>query len=162
MTATLPVVDIICALVILLFALIGLFRGFIASVFNKLAPILAVWAAILFFKPFSEVLSSHIQNQTLCYISAFFIIFVVTFIIIKIIQIVAEKIFSVKLLKQLDRTLGFLFGVIEGLALVILAFFVLRAQSWFDTSALLEGSFFYTQLENLFFAPIEPLIIQKA
>ena len=77
----------------------------------------------------------------------FISVFVIVFLIIKIIQVIISKLFSFSILKSLDRTLGFFFGIVEGFALVALIIFVLNIQPFFHANRLLEGSF-YSNITN--------------
>ena len=83
------------------------------------------------------------------------------FICVKLIQISAEKLFSGRILKQLDRTLGFFFGLLEGCAVVALLCFVLQVQPWHDVSPLMQESLIYRELEQLLFEPLQPLIMHE-
>jgi membrane protein required for colicin V production len=60
-------------------------------------------------------------------------------------------------MKGLDRGLGFLFGVVEGLVYVGLILVVLYAQPWFNVNGLLDKSFFHNLLGALLSAPADSL-----
>ncbi|MBO6130852.1 MAG: CvpA family protein [Treponema sp.] len=145
----LPIIDLLFLLIIFLCAIICLVKGFVNSVFNKAAPILALWAAVLGWRPLSSMLKDTIKISILNYIASFLIIFIAVFIMIKILQMILGNIFEGRILGSLDRTLGFFFGVIEGLVIVLLIMIILTAQPWFDVSGIFAGSIFYR-----IFAPV--------
>lgn len=139
---TFTVIDWIFAGVILLFALAGVIKGFIDNIFGKLAWILGIILACLFYDEGAVYLLPFIKNQTLTNVLSFLAVFIIVFIIIKLIQIFISKIFEWSILKSLDRTLGFFFGAAEGLAVVGLFIFLIHAQPFFDVSRIFDGSFF--------------------
>ena len=145
----LPIVDLFFILIIVLCALVCLFKGFVASVFNKAAPIVALWAAVLGWRTLSAMLKDTIKISLLNYIASFLIIFIAVFVLVKILQMILGNIFEGRILGSLDRTLGFFFGIVEGLVIVLLIMIILTAQPWFDVSGIFTGSIFYK-----IFAPI--------
>ena len=74
----------------------------------------------------------------------------VVFLIIKLAQMIVSKIFEWSILKSLDRTLGFIFGIVEGAAVVCLIIFLLSVQPFFDVTNLFDGSFFYGLVNSIF------------
>lgn len=139
-----PIIDLIFALVVLFCALSCFYKGFVDSLFNKTAPIAAMWAAVLGWKKVAFLLNDKITIPVLNCIASFLIVFIVVFIIVKIIQTILGNIFDGKILGSLDRTLGFMFGVAEGLVIVLVALIILTLQPWFNILPLLEGSIFYS------------------
>lgn len=136
------VIDWIFSVLIVLLAFNGLFKGFIENVFGKLALILGILFACMFYKKAVESLFKGINNPTLQNILAFLLVFVVVFLLVKILQMIIGKLFSWQPLKSLDRTLGFCFGIVEGLAVVWLIIFLLTIQPFFNADSLISGSFF--------------------
>ena len=143
---SLGLTDIIIFVVILIYAIVGMAKGFIKAIFSKLCWILGILGAILFYKRLSVHMTTLIQNQTVSLILCFLLIFVVIFLIVKILQIVFERIFDGEIMKGLDRALGFFFGILEGLVVVFIVIFVLTLQPWFDVSKIFDNSFIYNFL----------------
>ncbi len=52
-------------------------------------------------------------------------------------------------MKGLDRSLGFFFGLVEGLVVIFVFVLVLTYQPWFDCSKIFEGSFIVKLLAPL-------------
>ncbi len=53
-------------------------------------------------------------------------------------------------IKKSDRTLGFIFGIVEGLAVICLLIFLLTAQPFFSVENIFDGSIFYNLVTSLF------------
>lgn len=144
------IIDWIFSVIIIIFALSGLVKGFIDNVFGKLALILGIICACIFFDDAAEMAFKGIGNPALENILGFVSVFILVFLIIKIIQSIISKIFEWTILKSLDRTLGLLFGIVEGLAIVGLLIFILMTQPFFSIGRLFDGSFYYDLINRIF------------
>ena len=144
------VIDWIFSGVIILFAISGVIKGFIDNVFGKIAFIAGIILGYLFYKDIAAGLLKDIKVPYAANILAFLLIFVVTFLIIKLIQMIVSKVFEWSILKSLDRTLGFIFGIVEGAAVVCLIIFLLTAQPFFNVDRLFDGSFYYNIVSSIF------------
>ncbi len=144
------VIDWVFSLIILIFAISGIIKGFIDNVFGKIAFIAGIILGYLFYKDIAVSLLKDINIPYAANIIAFLLIFVVTFLVVKIIQMIVAKAFQWSILKSLDRTLGFIFGMVEGAAVVCLLVFILTVQPFFNVENLFDGSFFYNTVTSLF------------
>jgi len=144
------IIDWFFSVLIIIFALSGLIKGFIDNVFGKLALILGIILACFFYDDVSETALKGIENPALERILGFLLVFVVVFLVIKLIQMIISKIFEWNILKSLDRTLGLLFGIVEGLAVVGLLIFILLNQPFFPVEKLLQGSFYCDLINKIF------------
>ena len=142
--------DIIFLIIILIFAIIAAAKGFIKAIFGKLCWIFGLLGAFFFYRRLVKHMDALIHNETVSLILCFVLIFVVIFLIVKIIQTALEKVFDGEIMKGLDRSLGFFFGIVEGLTIIFFLTFILLKQPWFDCSKLFEGSFFVKFLNPLF------------
>lgn len=147
-------IDLIFSTVILLFAVLGLINGFVKELFSKIAIILSVFCAVTFSSRLSYVFASLIENRTVDWILAFLVIFIATFLVVKIIQTLMERISTFSILNSLDKTLGFAFGFLQGLFIIAVFLILAFAQPWFDFEPVGEKSFYYNLLKNM----INPLI----
>ena len=144
------VIDWVFSIIILIFAISGIIKGFIDNVFGKIAFIAGIILGYLFYKDIASGVLKDIKVPYAANIIAFLLIFVVTFLVIKIIQMIVAKVFEWSILKSLDRTLGFIFGIVEGSAVVSLAIFLLTVQPFFSVQALFDGSFYYNLVTSIF------------
>ena len=143
------VIDWIFSGLILILAFSGLIKGFVNSILGKLALILGILFACLFYDKVSAKVFHGINNVTLQNVLSFLLIFVVVFLIIKIFQELISKVFTWQPLKSLDKTLGFVFGIVEGLAVVWLILFLLQVQPFFSAEPLTDGSFYKNMISSL-------------
>lgn len=151
------VIDWVFSGIILLFAIGGVIKGFIDNVFGKIAFIAGIILAYLFYKDIANGLLKDIKVEFAAKIISFLLIFVVVFLVIKIIQMIVAKVFEWSILKSLDRTLGFIFGLVEGGAVVCLIIFLLTAQPFFNSMTILDGSFYYNIVNSLFHSTKEEI-----
>ena len=138
----LAIIDVVFCVLILVLAINGAAKGFIAELFGKAAFLGGLVLGFLFCNSLAQVLIQWISVVILAQILSFLLIFVVTFLVIKILQHILGGLFKGDILGSLDRALGFFLGLAEGVLLVVLVLFVLHAQPWIDTTELLRGSFF--------------------
>ncbi len=154
----LPIIDLVFLVIILACAVVALIRGFINELFGMGVPVISAWVAILFYSRLVPVFGPLVKIHVLAVVISFLIFFAAVFVILKILQVLIKKIFSAKIFTSLDRILGLVFGLIEGLALVAIVLIILSAQSWFDVSELLSGSIFYKMLSGIIATPVEGVV----
>ncbi len=142
-------IDWVFSLIIFAFAIVGIIKGFIDNIFGKLALILGIFIAILFYKNIAALLLKDIKFPFAANIIAFLLIFVVVFLIVKIIQMIVSKVFEWSILKSLDRTLGFFFGIVEGAVVICLIILLLDALPFINVNSLFDGSFYYNLVSTL-------------
>ena len=124
-------IDIIFIAIILVFAIVSAVKGFINAIFNKLCWILGLIAAFLFYNMLSVPMMDFVKNQIASDILSFLVIFIAVFLFIKIIQTILSKVFDGEIMKGLDRSLGFFFGLVEGIVIVYVFIFLALKQPWF-------------------------------
>ncbi|MBR1911076.1 MAG: CvpA family protein [Treponema sp.] len=140
---SLPLIDFIFVVILVIFALLAYLKGIIGELFDKGAPIIGLWFGILFYKRLALSLYPYIGVPVVCNAIAFVLIFVLVFIIVKIMQQILQTLFSGRIFRQLDHTLGFIFGLVEGFAVIAIILLILRFQPWVDVHEMLESSIFY-------------------
>ncbi len=151
------VIDWVFSGIIILFAIGGVIKGFIDNVFGKIAFIAGIILAYLFYKNIAGSVLKDVKNPYVANVLAFLLIFVVVFLVIKIIQMIVAKVFEWSILKSLDRTLGFIFGMIEGAAVVCLVIFLITVQPFFNPLNILGESFYYGLVSSLFHSTREEI-----
>ncbi len=145
--AQLPIIDFVFFVVVAAFAIIACVKGFVDELFDRGAPLIAVWLAIFGYKMLAVKLLPYVRYPVLSNIFGFLLVFILVFLVVKVIQQIVGKIFEGKILGQLNRLLGFAFGIVEGLAIVALVLIILTAQPWFDVAPILSGSIFYRMFQ---------------
>ena len=67
---TFTILDLVFVVIIILCIVMGLVKGFIDSVFDKAAPLVAVFGAFLFCRRIAEYLSPHIKNSVVAVVGS--------------------------------------------------------------------------------------------
>ncbi|MDR3123540.1 MAG: CvpA family protein [Treponema sp.] len=138
------VIDIMfLALIVLLIIRCGL-RGLIKEVMSMASVALGLFAAVSFYRQGAAFVRTKILEDVaaLPELIAFVSLLAIVFFAVKILEHILQDIISRIRLGGLDRALGLVFGLLEGLILARLILFALSIQPLFNPEALLEHSFF--------------------
>jgi membrane protein required for colicin V production len=130
--------------------LIGLFmircflKGFVSEILSMAAVVLGLLAALFFHKNGGEFLRSQFWPglNVIPEIAAFIILFIIVFLVVKIIEKMIVNIIERVSLSGANSFLGLIFGLVEGIVLISLILLLLKIQPLFDSSSLLQNSFF--------------------
>lgn len=155
---SLPVIDFLFIIIIFAFAVFGIIKGFFDEILGKAIPVAAIWISFMTFGFLIEPMEKQLKNHIFAVACSFILIFVLVFLILKILQSVLIKIFSGDIFKSLDKFLGFVFGIIEGIAIVCLIILILKIQPWFDSSLITKGSIFNKFIEPIISVPANIVI----
>ena len=143
------VVDFIFLFVILIFSILITIKGFIEEFSGKAALILGIVCAVSFNGPATVFFQDKIPYEWLAKIVAFLSVFIVIFLVISLIGKLVSLLFQGKIMKGLDRTLGFFLGLVEGLLVVAFIYVLLTIQPFFDVQPLFQDSLFAQFFEGL-------------
>ena len=154
---TLTFIDVVFTIIILVLAVIAAAHGFIKELFSKLAVILGIVVSVSFFGKLEPYMEQVIHNKAVATVVSFLLLFIATYLLVKIIQQLVGAAFKGEILRGLDRTLGFVFGAVEGLVVVSLILILVNAQPWFPkiAPAVTDGSFYWKILGGLLDQPID-------
>lgn len=113
--------DGIVVVVVLISALLAMYRGFLREVLSIASWVAAALVAVLFYKQAQPTVQVYVPNDqvaTIATIAGLFLVtlLVVSWITMKISDFVLDSAFG-----ALDRTFGFLFGAARGLLLLVVA-----------------------------------------
>lgn len=134
------VADIIFSIIGLFFIIRGIIRGFVAEFMSLAALVCGIVIGFFFQSNLSPHLKEHISNDTWRPIVAFLIIFVSTYVIVKIIELCLHKIISTIQLNGLDRSLGAVWGFLVGAAVISLIVFLIYSFDFKAGIKILENS----------------------
>jgi membrane protein required for colicin V production len=146
--------DIFLLLVFLLCVIIATISGLVKILFSAAALLLSIIGAVILNNLVAPYFISLVPFLFLAKLIAFVVIFIIIFLVIKILQHIVSAFFKGGILKGLDRALGFIFGIVEGVFFVVVILFVLVNQPFIDVSDLLNGSHIFRFLEPFLTAPI--------
>lgn len=113
--------DGIVVVVVLVSALLAMYRGFLREVLSIASWAAAAAVAVLFYKQAQPTVQVYIPNEQVALIATIAGLFLVTLLVVswitmKISDFVLDSAFG-----ALDRTFGFLFGAARGLLLLVVA-----------------------------------------
>lgn len=113
-------VDYLILGIVLVSAIIGLFRGFFREIISLLAWILAFGVAIYFSEPVSGLLEGSIDTPSLRKAVAGTVLFVLVLLLGGIANFLIGRLISSSGLAGTDRSIGGIFGLVRGAVLVII------------------------------------------
>lgn len=152
---TFAFIDVVFIVIMILCGIICASKGFIKEVFGKGAIVLGIWFAILFYKKLVPYVSKYINFKFLSIAVSFLLIFLVVYLVMMILRQLVSSFFENEIFTSLDKVLGFVFGILEGLAVVAVILIILSGQTWFDVSKLLDSSVIYRMLKGLIAVPVQ-------
>ncbi|MFC3678280.1 CvpA family protein [Ferrovibrio xuzhouensis] len=124
--SSLPInpVDLIVIAVLLLSALLALFRGFVKEVLGIAGWVAAVAATIFFFPIVRDIVRSYIDSRLIADIVTGAAIFLPTLILCSLLTHWISEQVRASAVSAVDRSLGFLFGLARGALIVMVAWWV--------------------------------------
>jgi len=161
---TIDPTDLVILIIIFCFGLFSLFRGFIKELFSIIGWIVAIFLAV-FFTPFVlskiQVVLPSISFRPLI---AGIIIALIIYILFRILGGLFQKKLGKANISAINRSLGFLLGVVKGYALVCITIFITKAflneaeyPNWLRTSKSLP----LMESTIMFVASQLPMYLQK-
>lgn len=117
--------DIAVLVIVGIAAIGGFLRGFVQEVLSLAAWILALFAIHYLHTPLSAWLSGFFANDSASSVLAFALLLLVPYAAMKLIAKWAGNTSRKSVLGPIDRVLGFGFGAIKGLIIVVIGFSVL-------------------------------------
>ncbi|WP_260921833.1 CvpA family protein [Novosphingobium sp. 9] len=116
--------DIVVLLVVGIGAIIGFLRGFVQEILALAAWIFAILAIRGLHTPLTRMLESHVSSSSAAAVLAFAILLLVPYLIVRLVARWAGKRSRASVLGPIDRVLGFGFGALKGMIVVVLGFSV--------------------------------------
>ena len=116
------IVDIAVVVVLLISALLAYARGFVHEVLSVLGWVGAIFATIYgypYVKPYAR---QFIPVELIADLAAGVVIFIVTLVVLSFVTRGAAKMVKASALNFLDRSLGFLFGIVRGAVIVCILY----------------------------------------
>jgi membrane protein required for colicin V production len=145
------IIDIVFLALIFIITVRSGLRGLVTEVLSMASVALGLGAAIVFFRRGAAFVRTKILSDVavLPELIAFVAIAAIVFFAIKILEHILQDIISRIHLGGLDKALGLVFGLLEGLIVVWLLIFVINIQPLFSAESLLERSIFVKLLDPL-------------
>ena len=134
--------DIVFLIILSFFVIKVTVTGFIDEFFSKAAVIVGGLIAFLFYKLLTPVITDLLGGKSLSAVIAFLILFLSVYLIIKLVQVFLGSLFSSESLKNLDRSLGFCLGLVEGLIVIGVILMLINIQTFISFDKILSESIF--------------------
>ncbi|MCL2381610.1 MAG: CvpA family protein [Treponema sp.] len=152
-----PVVDMIFLILIALMLTRGYIRGFLLEFFTWASLLVSLWAAALLHPAGAEFIRGRVMQdvQHVPEILAFIGVFVVVMLVAKMLEHILRDVIAGAKLGGVNKFLGAVLGLVQGLTLTAVVLFVLSIQPLFDASTIIEGSTFAQILLPIIRVPIE-------
>ena len=139
-------IDIVFIIVLVFATIRAVLRGFVREVVSLSALIGGLICAVFFSRWLGDVIKQWIASPIWRQIVAFLLIFVTVYLILKICENVLRQIIERIHLEGLDRALGLLLGIVEGLAVIIILLLLIQIQPVIAPERLLRDSWFAQRL----------------
>ncbi len=117
--------DLLFLLVALFFVIKGFIRGFISEFMSMAALILGLVAALMFQGQVAALLKDMVKSDTFRPLIAFFILFIGTYIVVKLLEMMLHNAIEAIRMNSLDRLLGILWGLLETSVIVLIVVFLI-------------------------------------
>ncbi len=155
MTESLQIIDWISVTLLLVFAIIGFFNGFIKEVFSAMAWVLSLITAWLYGPLIFPYVNTYLDSESAKNIISFIILFVLSFIVLKTLGSIISKLISAIGLKSLDKLLGAFFSSLKVLAILSSLFvfnmnYLDKNQWWLDSYSRTYSLSFYEYSKPVF------------
>ena len=125
-------IDASILIIMMLSSIFGLWRGLVREIFSLVTWIFALLVARRYSDVLANLLFSSFDNQTISYVVAFALIFIIVMMLGTLLNFLLSKLLMFTGLKFIDRLLGGVFGIARG---VIISFIGLFASSFFFSQA---------------------------
>ena len=142
--------DIICLLILIIFVIRGIIRGFVVEFSSVAAIFLGILIAVLFSGLVATLLDQFMKPSFWNQVIAFLGLFILTYLLVKLFEAGLKNLVERAKLENLDKALGFFLGLTEGLLLIFILLFILHVQPLFPLDGQVAGSFFGRLLSPLF------------
>ena len=113
-------VDIVIVLVVGLFVLVGVLRGFISEVLSFLTWVFSFLVAWFFSGDFTGWFAGHLKDANLRTVVVFFLLFFVTFVVLAVVSHFIRAAWLNISSQAADRLLGGAIGFLKGALVVVL------------------------------------------
>ena len=125
-------IDASILIIMMLSSIFGIWRGLVREIFSLVTLIFALLVARRYSDVLANFLFSSFDNQTISYVVAFALIFIIVMMLGTLLNFLLSKLLIFTGLKFIDRLLGGVFGIARG---AIISFIGLFASSFFFSQA---------------------------
>ncbi|MBI9106896.1 MAG: CvpA family protein [Spirochaetales bacterium] len=150
-------IDVFFTIIILFMMIKAIVRGFVTEFMGLAGFGMGILFGVLFSALLGDFISSNFGHSNWNQVIAFLLIFLVTYVLIKVFENGLNALIDKINLDKLDKSLGLFFGIIEGAALVMIIVFVIEIQPLINTEKI-ESESWYIQTIHKFMPDGQTLI----
>ena len=168
MIESLALIDWISITLILVFGITGFFNGFVKEIFSAAAWVLSLAIAWLYGPLLFPYVKDFINSESIKNIVSFVLLFLISFVGLKILGSIISKLISAVGLKGLDKLLGMFFGSLKLLAILSSVYifnlnYLDKNQWWLESYSRIYAIEFYEYSKPVFDKWIDraDIILQK-
>ncbi|WP_375617651.1 MULTISPECIES: CvpA family protein [unclassified Bartonella] len=121
------ILDGIVVVIILLSAFLAMLRGFSREVLSLISWAVAAVTTLFLFKPVLPFFEQYLSNKMIALITTLVTIFIIVLIITSIITMKISDFIIDSRIGILDRTIGFIFGALRGLLIMVIGMLLINA-----------------------------------
>ena len=139
--AGLGTLDVVMILIIIILTVRAGIRGFVAEAFGVASVVAGIGVAAVLAAPVSAYVDAATGSDSFWNkVIAFLVLFLMTYLVFKLVQHVLHRVSQNLRLQQLDHVFGLALGVAEGVVIGAVVIAGMNAQPWFDVTGVLEKS----------------------
>ena len=168
MIESLALIDWISITLILVFGITGFFNGFVKEIFSAAAWVLSLAIAWLYGPLLFPYVKDFINSESIKNIVSFVLLFLISFVGLKILGSIISKLISAIGLKGLDKLLGMFFSSLKVLAILSSVYifnlnYLDKNQWWLESYSRIYAIEFYEYSKPVFDKWIDraDIILQK-
>ncbi|WP_336294114.1 CvpA family protein [Bartonella sp. CB169] len=124
---SITVLDGIVIVIILLSAFLAMLRGFSREVLSLVSWAIAAVSTFFLFKPILPFFEQYLSNKLIAIITTLVTIFIIVLIIASIITMKISDFIIDSRIGVFDRTIGFIFGALRGLFIMVIGMLLVNA-----------------------------------
>ncbi|WP_375641505.1 MULTISPECIES: CvpA family protein [unclassified Bartonella] len=121
------ILDGIVVVIILLSAFLAMLRGFSREVLSLISWAVAAVTTLFLFKPVLPFFEHYLSNKMIALITTLVTIFIIVLIITSIITMKISDFIIDSRIGILDRAIGFIFGALRGLLIMVIGMLLINA-----------------------------------
>ncbi|WP_254493790.1 CvpA family protein [Bartonella sp. B1099] len=121
------ILDGIVVVIILLSAFLAMLRGFSREVLSLISWAIAAVTTLFLFKPVLPFFEQYLSNKMIALITTLVTIFIIVLIITSIITMKISDFIIDSRIGILDRAIGFIFGALRGLLIMVIGMLLINA-----------------------------------
>jgi membrane protein required for colicin V production len=139
--------DIILICIVALFVLRGFFRGLVQEVLSLIAVVLAIYLASRFDDALAPHIKMYISSDITVSALSYSLIFIGTLVVVWLVTKLIRSVLEISLLGWIDRTLGGVFGLLEGVLICLVGLMFL--QTFAPKSDILAESYIAPKAQHM-------------